>query len=82
MEVRERDGSIWPMGKLRHGELSRVTNSAWLTGTGPGTEERVEGVDALWGRGTLKMRCTGWVSTRETCKTPRDPAEYGCSGAS
>jgi len=59
------------MGKLRHGELSQITNSVWPLGTGPGTEEGVEGVAALWGRGTLNMRCTGWVSTTETCKTPR-----------
>ena len=58
------------MGKLRHGELSQITNSVWPLGTGPGTEEGVEGVAALWGRGTLNMRCTGWVSTTETCKTP------------
>ena len=44
--MRERDGSIWPMGKLRHGELSQITDSVWPLGTGPGTEEGVEGVAA------------------------------------
>lgn len=38
MEVRERDCSIWHMGKLRHRELGQSTNSVWPSGTGPGKE--------------------------------------------